>query len=102
LYRCEIWSLTLRGKHRLKVLENRALGRISGPKRDDIIGGWRKLNNEVLPSQNIIRMIKSKRMIRTGHVVLIGEKRNANMISVGKPNEKNTARKTHSYLGGCY
>jgi hypothetical protein len=48
------------------VFENRVLRRIFGPKRDEMIGGWRKLDNEelhnlyVLP--NIIRMIKSRRM----------------------------------------
>jgi hypothetical protein len=36
LYRCEAWSLTLRGEHRLKVFENRVLRRIFGPKRDEV------------------------------------------------------------------
>jgi hypothetical protein len=35
-------------KHRLRVFENRVLRRIFGPKRDEIIGGWRKLHNEEL------------------------------------------------------
>jgi hypothetical protein len=43
--------------------------------RDDIIGGWRNLNNEELPLPNTIRVIKSKRMIWTGHVVRMGGKR---------------------------
>jgi hypothetical protein len=30
---CEIWSLTLREEHRLRVFENRVLRRIFGPKR---------------------------------------------------------------------
>jgi hypothetical protein len=30
------------------VFENRALRRISGPKRDGVMGGWRKLHNEDL------------------------------------------------------
>jgi hypothetical protein len=30
------------------VFENRVLRRIFGPKRDEVIGGWRKLRNEVL------------------------------------------------------
>jgi hypothetical protein len=34
--------------HRLIVVENRMLRRISGPKRDEVIGGWRKLHNEEL------------------------------------------------------
>jgi hypothetical protein len=48
LYGCEIWSLTLREEHRLRVFENRVLRRIFGPKRDEVTGGWRKLHNEEL------------------------------------------------------
>jgi hypothetical protein len=40
--------MTLREEHRLKVLENRALRRLFGPKRDGVTGGWRKLLNEEL------------------------------------------------------
>jgi hypothetical protein len=42
---CETWSLTLREEHRLRVFENRVLRKIFGPKRDEVIGGWRKLYN---------------------------------------------------------
>jgi hypothetical protein len=42
------WSLTLREKHRLRVFENRVLRGIFRPKRDETIGGWRKLHNEEL------------------------------------------------------
>jgi hypothetical protein len=48
LYGCEIWSLTLREEHRLKVFENRILRRIFGPNGDEVTGGWRKLHNEEL------------------------------------------------------
>jgi hypothetical protein len=48
LYGCETWSLTIREEHRLRVFENRVLRRIFGPKRDGVIGGWRKLHNEEL------------------------------------------------------
>jgi hypothetical protein len=48
LYGCETWSLTLREEHRLRVFENKVLRRISGPKRDEVTGGWRKLHNEEL------------------------------------------------------
>jgi hypothetical protein len=62
LYRCETWSLTLREEHRLRVFENRVLGRIFGPKRNEVMGGWRKLHNEELHnlycSPGIIGMIK--------------------------------------------
>jgi hypothetical protein len=72
LYGCEIWSLTLREEHRLRVFENRVLRRIFGSKRDEVTGDWRKLHNEELhnlySSPNIIRMIKSRKMGWLGHV----------------------------------
>ena len=43
LYGCETWSLTLREERSLRVLR-----RIFGPKRDEVIGEWRKLHNEEL------------------------------------------------------
>jgi hypothetical protein len=48
LYGCETSSLTLREDHRLRVLENRVLRRIFGPKRYELTGGSRKLHNEEL------------------------------------------------------
>jgi hypothetical protein len=63
------------------------LRRIFGLKRDDVIGGWRKLHNEELHnlfcSPSIIRIIKSRRMRLAVHVTCIGEKRNAYRILVG-------------------
>jgi hypothetical protein len=40
-YGCETWSLTLREEHRQRVLENRVLRRIFGPKGDEVMGRWR-------------------------------------------------------------
>jgi hypothetical protein len=48
LYGCETWSVTLRDEHRLRVLENRVLRGIFGPKRDGVTGEWRRLHNEEL------------------------------------------------------
>jgi hypothetical protein len=71
------------------VFENRVLRRIFGPKRDEVIGQWRKLHSGELhilySSPDIIRWIKSRRM-RWAHV---GEGRNACMVLVGKPEGKN-------------
>jgi hypothetical protein len=75
---CEIWSLTLRDEHRLRVFENRVLRRIFGPKRDEVMGEWRKLHNKELHdlywSPSIIRMIKSRRLRWAGLVARIGKK----------------------------
>ena len=38
LYGCETWYLILREERRLRVLENRVLRRIFGPKRDEVMG----------------------------------------------------------------
>jgi len=38
LYWCETWPLTLKEKRRLRVLENRVLRGIFGPKRDKVTG----------------------------------------------------------------
>jgi hypothetical protein len=49
----------LKEEHRLRVFENRVLRRISGSKRDEVTGEWRKLRNEELhnlySSSDIIR-----------------------------------------------
>ena len=46
VYGCETWSLILREECRLRVFEKRVLRRIFGPKRDKLMGEWRKLCNE--------------------------------------------------------
>jgi hypothetical protein len=83
------WSLTLREEQRRRVFENRVLRRIFGPKSDEATGEWRRLHNEELndlySSQNIIRVIKSRRMRWAGHVARMGEKRGAYRILVGSP-----------------
>jgi hypothetical protein len=80
------------------VFENRVLRRIFGPKRDEVTGEWRKLHNEELHDlyslPSIIRIIKSRRMRRAGHVARMGEKKNAYRLLVGKTRGKETTRKT--------
>jgi hypothetical protein len=74
---CETWSLTLREEHRLRVFENRVLGRIFQPRRDEGTGRCRKLHNgelrDMYTSPSIIRMIKSRRIRWAGHVARIGK-----------------------------
>jgi hypothetical protein len=85
------------------VFENSLLTRIFGPKRNEVTGGWRKLQNEELnnlySSPNIIRMIKLRRRRWAGHVARMGETRNACGILVAKARRKETTRKTKT--GGC-
>jgi hypothetical protein len=78
LYGCETWSLTLREKHKLWVFENRVLRRIFGSKKEEVMGGWRKLHNKVLhdlySSTSIIRIIEPRRMNWVGHVARWGRR----------------------------
>jgi hypothetical protein len=73
----ETWSLTLWEECRLRLFENRVLRRIFGPRRDEVTRKWRRLHNEELyalySSPNIIRVIKSRRLIWAGHVARMGE-----------------------------
>jgi hypothetical protein len=74
------------------VFDSRVLRRIFGPKRDVVMGEWRKLHNEELrdlyPSPNTIRIIMSRRMRLAGHEARMGEKKNAYKLLVGKPKGK--------------
>ena len=89
LYRCETWSLTLREERRLRVFENRVLRRILEPKRDEVRREWRKLHNEEINdlycSPNVVRVINSRRMRRSGNVVRMGERRGVFRGLVRKP-----------------
>jgi hypothetical protein len=88
LYGCETWFLTLREEHRQRVFENRVLRRIFGPKRDEVMGEWRKLHNQKLcdmySSPSIIRIMKLRRARWAGRVARMGQKRNAYRLLVGK------------------
>jgi hypothetical protein len=71
LYGFETWSLILRDKHKLRVFENRVQRRMFGPKREEVVGGWRRLHNKELhnlyASPNIIRVSKSRMIRWVGH-----------------------------------
>jgi len=92
LYGCETCSLTLREERRLRVLENRVLRRIFGPKRYEVTGKWRKLHNEELndfySSPNIVRVIKYRRMRWVGHVARMVERSGVYRLLMGKTEGK--------------
>jgi predicted GH43/DUF377 family glycosyl hydrolase len=54
------------------------LRRIFGPKKDEVTGDWRKLNNEefhnLYSSPNIIIMIRLRMMKWIGHRILVGKR----------------------------
>jgi hypothetical protein len=67
------------------------LRRAFGSKRDEVTGGWKKLNIEELhklySSLSIIRMIKSRRIKSAGHAARMRDK-SACRILVGKAEGK--------------
>jgi hypothetical protein len=79
-------------EHRLRVLENRVLWRISGPGRDELTGSRRKLHSEephnLCSFTDFIRVIKGRRMRWEGHVARMVDLRNAYKILVGTPEGK--------------
>jgi hypothetical protein len=48
LYGCKTRFLILREEHRFRVFKSRAVGKIFGPKREEVTGNCRKLHNEEL------------------------------------------------------
>jgi len=71
------------------------LRRVFGPKRDEVTGEWRKLNNDELsdlyslPSiVRVVKVVKSRRMRWAGHVVHMVEGRGVHRALVGKPEGK--------------
>jgi hypothetical protein len=65
---------------------------LSGPKKDEVTGEWRKLHSEELhnlySSPDTIRQIKSRRMRWAGHVARMGEERKVYKVLVGKSEAK--------------
>jgi len=68
------------------------LRRIFGPRRDEVMGEWRRLHNgelsDLYSSPNIVRVIKSRRMRWAGLVGRMGEERGVYTVLVVKPKGK--------------
>jgi hypothetical protein len=68
------------------------LRRIFGPKRDEVTGEWRRLHNEelyaVYCTPDTIRVIKSRRLRRAGHVARMGERRPEGRRPLGRPRRR--------------
>ena len=76
----------------LRVFENRLLRRIFEPKTVELTGEWRKLHDEEFAvlhsSPNIVRVIKSRRMVGGWHLACMGEGRGAERVLVEKLEKK--------------
>jgi hypothetical protein len=73
----------LREERRLRVLENRVLRRIFGPRRDEVTGEWSKLHNEEL--NDLYSPNFSGDQIEKDEMARMGERRGAYRVLVGKP-----------------
>jgi hypothetical protein len=75
LYECEIWSLTIRAEHRLRVLENRVLMIIFGPRRDEVTVVWRKQHNDEVHNLSTLNSMVwvRERTIQTERPPVVGE-----------------------------
>jgi len=92
LYGCETWALTVKEERRLRLFENKELGRSFGPKRDEVTEEWKKLHteqlNDLYSSPNIFRVIKSRRMRWMGNVARIGKGKGVCRVWMRKPEGK--------------
>jgi hypothetical protein len=82
-------SLTLREQHGLRIIANRVPRKILVPERNEATGKWRILRNEevyeMYSSPNIIRVNKSRRMRRAGHLASMGERGGAKWVQMKRP-----------------
>jgi len=85
----------LREERQLRVFENMVLRRVFEPRRGEVTGEWRRLHNEELndlyPSPDIVRVIKSRKMRWAGHVAHMGEERG---VYVGETGGKENTGET--------
>jgi hypothetical protein len=74
------------------MFENRVLGGIFGPNKNEVTGEWRKLHSgefrNLYSSPVIIRQMKSRRMRWAGHVACMREGRNVYRVLVANPEGK--------------
>jgi len=82
----------LQEERKLRVFEKMVFRRIFGPRRDKVMGEWRRLHNvelnDLYSSPNIVRVIKLRRMRWAGHVARMGEVTGVYRVLVGKPEGK--------------
>jgi hypothetical protein len=81
------------------------LRKIFGPNREELTRDWTRLHNEELhhlyTSQNIIRVIKLRRMRRVGHAARMGEIRNERNIFTGNAEGRRPLGRPRRRGEGC-
>jgi hypothetical protein len=87
-YGCEVWTLTNRDEKYLRIFERRILRKIFGPVQNED-GFWRiRMNyelNDLIKNADIVRFVKSKRMVWLGHVMQMEGKRIPKRVVEWKP-----------------
>jgi hypothetical protein len=83
------------------MFENRVLIRIFGPKRDEVTGECRKLDNDLLndmySSPSNVQVIKWRIVRREGHVARMGESRVVYRVLVVQPVERDNLENPEVY-----
>jgi hypothetical protein len=76
-YGCEAWTLTNRDEQNLRIFEHRILRKTLGPVQNED-GSWRIRMNyelgELVEHADIVRFIKSRRIVWLGHMMRMDEK----------------------------
>jgi len=82
----------MREERKFRVYQSMMLRRIFRPRRDKVAGEWRRFHteelNDLYPSPNFVRVIKSRRMRWAGHVAHMCEEKGVYRFLVGKPDGK--------------
>jgi hypothetical protein len=75
---CETWHLILMEEHKLRAFEGRELVKTSGPRQDQMVGGWRTVHYEKLyklyPSTRVIRIFMLWRIRWDRQVTCMGRR----------------------------
>ena len=86
------------------MFKSKLLRKIFGAKRDEIAGVWSKLHNAELhalySSHNIIRNLKSRRLMWAGHVARMEQSRNAYRDLVGRLEGKEILGEVETQMRG--
>jgi hypothetical protein len=68
-----VWNLVTPREHRLRVYENKVLRRVFGPKRGEVVRGWRRLHNEGIKNVHLtifhLQKLRQEELLKTLKVI---------------------------------